>query len=398
MTWEVKMSRHKGLHKWIDTVTTHMPHLSKLQATVLALFSFGMVMVRSCGLTSVASFLANLLAKKENSVRQQLREWYYDAQDKKGEKRCGLDVTTCFGPLLMWILSWWPSKELRLALALDASTLGQRFTVLAISLLYRGCAIPVAWTVVSATAKGAWRGHWLTLLEHLLGSVPSDWTVIVLTDRGLYARWLYKQVKKMGWHPFFRINSNGKFRPEGSNMYRSLTQAAPRVGSSWCGYVRCFKNHPLECVLLARWDEGYDEPCLIITDLAPDQADACWYAMRSWIECGFNDTKSGGWQWQKTRITDPDRAMRFWLAIAVATLWAVSVGGEADATLPASSFDELPPSHIARRRSRKLLPPRLLSCFRRGVLKILSELLAGRPLPLGRFHPEPWPCSPPLPP
>ena len=392
------MSRHKGLNKWIKTVLTHMPHLSKPQATVLALFSFGIVMVRSCGLSTVASFLANLLGKKENTIRQQLREWYYDDQAKKGEKRCEVDVATCFGPLLRWILSWWPVEEPRLALALDASTLGQTFTVLAISVLYRGCAIPIAWTIVSATAKGCWRSHWLTLLEHLSGSVPDNWTVIVLTDRGLYARWLYKQVKAIGWHPFFRINSNGKFRPEDSNKYRPLTHAAPTVGSSWCGYVRCFKKHPLDCTPLAKWDEGQDEAWLIITDLTPQQADACWYAMRAWIESGFNDTKSGGWQWHRTRITDPDRAERCWLAIVVATLWAVSVGGEADATLPASSFEELPPSHVARRRCRNPFPQRLLSCFRRGILKIISDLLAGRPLPLGRFYPEPWPSSPPLPP
>ncbi len=52
-------------------------------------------------------------------------------------------------------------------------------------------------------------------------------------------------------------------------------------------------------------------------------------------------------------MVDPERATRFWLAIAVATLWVLSVGGEADANIPASSFDPLPENHIARRRSRK---------------------------------------------
>src|SRR2546427_6293816 len=34
--------------------------------------------------------------------------WGYGAQDKKGHKRRELDVSTCFGPLLQWILAWWP--------------------------------------------------------------------------------------------------------------------------------------------------------------------------------------------------------------------------------------------------------------------------------------------------
>lgn len=66
-----------------------------------------------------------------------------------------LDVKTCFGPLMRWILQGWPPEEKRLALACDASTLGQRFTVLVISVVDRGCGIPVAWEVVAATTKGA---------------------------------------------------------------------------------------------------------------------------------------------------------------------------------------------------------------------------------------------------
>ncbi|MEM7133975.1 MAG: hypothetical protein AAF702_47215 [Chloroflexota bacterium] len=50
-------------------------------------------------------------------------------------------------PLVTWVLSWWSSDEKRLALATDASSLGKRFVVLAISIVYRGCAIPVAWIV-----------------------------------------------------------------------------------------------------------------------------------------------------------------------------------------------------------------------------------------------------------
>lgn len=389
------MTRNEGLSQWMANVATHLAHLSKPQAVVLALWSFGMVMTKSCGLTTVAAFLASLGGQKEQTVRQRLREWYRDATDKKGAHRQELDVTTCFAPLVHWVLSWWPTQEKRLALAMDASTLGQRFVVLAISIVYRGCAIPVAWVLVSATDPGAWKPQWLALFDHLQDCVPADWTVIVLADRGLYAAWLYERITKLNWHPFLRINSGGKFRPEGATTFQRLTTAAPKVGTAWCGRVTCFKSHPLTCTLLARWAAGYDDPWLIVTDLAPEQADVCWYGLRAWIECGFKDTKRGGWQWQQTQITDPDRATRFWLAIAVATLWVVSVGGEADATLPASSFDELPATHIARRRATRRTQPRLLSCFRRGLLVILAATLNGLALPFGQFYPEPWPTAAP---
>jgi hypothetical protein len=152
----------------------------------------------------------------------------------------------------------------------------------------------------------------------------------------------------------------------------------------------------LDCTLLARWDDGYAEPWLIATDLAAEVAEAAWYGMRSWIEGGFKDLKRGGWQWHQTKMTDPARATRLWLAMAVATLWVVSVGGEADATLPVSSLEELPEAHVARRRGTRRARARLLSCFRRGVLVILAALLKGEPVPLGRFVPEPWPSEPPV--
>ncbi|MGK7951201.1 MAG: hypothetical protein AB4368_21050 [Xenococcaceae cyanobacterium] len=40
------------------------------------------------------------------------------------------------------------------------------------------------------------------------------------------------------------------------------------------------------------------------------------------------DVKSDGWQWHKTRLRQPDRAERPKLAMAVAMLWMVTLGGE----------------------------------------------------------------------
>lgn len=380
-----------GIEEWQEQVREKLPKLSKPQAVVLALWSFGMVITQSCGLTTVAGLIAGLQGKKEGSVRQRLREWYMGAEEKKGNDREELDVTLCFSGLVLWVLSWWSSTEKRLALVMDASSLGERFVVLAISIVYRGCAIPVAWVVVKAAVPGSWQPHWERLFSCLQGSVPANWLVIILADRGLYAHWLYKLIQKRGWHPFLRINQGGTFCKAGSSQFLSLAFAVPAKGN-WSGVVTCFKSNPLVCTLLACWDDRHKDPWLIVTDLAPHQADVCWYGLRAWIECGFKQTKRAGWQWQATKMTDPERATRFWLAIAVATLWVVSVGGAAEDNLPASSFDDLPPLHIARRTTKRT-QPRLLGCFRRGILAILVALLHAQPLPFGAFTPLPWPRS-----
>jgi hypothetical protein len=162
---------------------THLPHLSKPQAAVLALWSLGMVRARSCALTAVSGWMATLRQRTENTVRQQWRAWCDEAEAKRGDQRQALAVEACLVPLLQWILRTWQGTQL--ALALDATTLGTRFTVLAISVVYRGGAIPVAWTILPATGPQAWRRAWLRMLRLRRPALPHGWTVIVLADRGL---------------------------------------------------------------------------------------------------------------------------------------------------------------------------------------------------------------------
>ncbi len=391
------MSQPDPFAYWKETVSRAFPHLSRPQASVLALWSYGMVLAKACGITLVSATLALQLGGKEASLVQRLREWCYGAADKKGAHRREVEVRTCFAPLLRWLLSWWPIQEPRLVFALDATTLSDRFTVLAISVLYRGCAIPVAWKVVVAGAKGTWQPYWKDLLTLLGGCVPAEWLVLVLSDRGLYAPWLYQQIMVLGWHPFLRINHQGNFRPLGQDTFRPLSSLLPKVGCAWCGEVICFSEPKsrLRCTLLARWEDRYHEGWLVVTDLVPTSTAVAWYGMRSWIECGFKDCKRGGWQWHQTKMTDPARAERLWLAIAVATLWVVSVGGEADASLPVSTLDALPETHIARRTRQSVSRPHLLSCFARGWLTIMGALIRGEGVVLGRFVPQTWPSVAP---
>ncbi|OLT58055.1 hypothetical protein [Moorena bouillonii] len=119
--------------------------------------------------------------------------------------------------------------------------------------------------------------------------------------------------------------------------------------------------------------------------------------------------KRGGKGSHHTKMNDPGqkatlrerRAERLWLAIAVATLFLVSIGGEAEANLPASSLppldDEMSSSAQTKENPSipekqilllKTNPTRFLSCFRRGFLRILASAIKGMPLPTGRFIPD----------
>jgi hypothetical protein len=294
---------------------------------VLALWSYGIALTRSCGRLTVATFLALLMRQKVATVEQRLYEWCCPATHKAGAKRQTVDVPTCFVPLLRWIVALWTGTHL--ALALDATSLGDRFVVLTLSVVYRGCGIPVAWTVLRANQPGAWRREWLRLLRRVRPAIPPAWTVLVLADRGLWARWLFGRIVRLGWHPLLRINNGATCRPVGHARWYWLHELVGAVGQSWRGRGTAFVSpaRRVDCTLVAWWGTGYTDPWFLLTDLEPEGCEAAWDSLRSWCEQGFKCFKRGGWQWQYTQMSAPERAARLWLALAVATLWMVSVGG-----------------------------------------------------------------------
>jgi len=78
---------------------------------------------------------------------------------------------------------------------------------------------------------------------------------------------------------------------------------------------------------------------------------------------------------------------RLWLAISIATIWVLSVGGEADASIPEDTLPDTAQDTICQRKTSK---PRRVSIFRRGWILILVSLIRHRPLTFGSFVPELW--------
>jgi Transposase DDE domain len=414
------MPRPQPLYSWIQQVVTAFPQLSRPQAKTLALYSFGVILAKRCGLNSVAATLKPLLRTSFGTIRSRLQEFYQPATIKSGNSRRQIDVPSCFPALLAWALKDWPAS--RLALALDATSLEDRFTVLSISVVYRGCAFPVSWKVLRANVKHAWKPEWLALLDVFQASVPRNWTVIVMTDRGLYARWLFQKIRDLGWHPLMRITHLSKFRKRGASRSIPVTALAPREGCRWQGQGVAFPKkleRRLACTLLACWEPGYEGPWFLVTDLGPDQAEGLWYGMRAWIEQGFRLFKRGGWQWQATRMTDPERVERLWLVLAVATCYVLKVGGDTEEReMAVGTLSESVPAEAKLRRARQRTSQsgaptsahaasgqaarpqrprratgtthRLVSVFDQGSSELITQLIAGHQPPRPQWRPEPW--------
>ncbi len=385
------------LSQWSQEVSTAFSHLSKPQVWGVVLWSAGIALSGAAGITQISALLALVLEQPEQTVFQRLREWYLDSKHKSGNKRRELDVTSCFGPLLCWIVRLWGEGSRQMVLVLDATTLGERWTILSISVVLRGCAIPVAWKVLGGHEKGSWRPHWESLLKHLEGSIPADWQVLVMADRGLYARWLFQAICACGWHPFLRINLGVKARAEGEEAFDWISRWTPVPGTSWKGRVECFagKKSRVNCTLLMHWETGYESAWAVLTDLAPEEAHVSWYSMRTWTETGYKDFKRGLWGWHHSKMQEASRVERLWLAMAVAQIWTVSLGCQAEQEQrQALRGESLPAQHIACRRRKRPAdqpPQRRLSCVVRGRLGLVAALFTAAVLPCGRLLAEAWP-------
>jgi Transposase DDE domain len=378
------MSRHPQLYPWAQQIATHLPTLTPSLAFVLALWSVGMILGRRCGLDSVTTHLAALLGQSFNTVRQRLREFYQEAPAKRGSNRKDFQADACFAPLLAWVLSFWSEK--RLALALDVTNLGSRFHVLCVSAVCGGVGIPVAWKILIGHRPDAWHPYWCELLPLLKEAVGPDWRVVVLSDRGLESPRLFREITALGWHPLMRVKGGGKFRPQGWHGWHWMVDFVRQPRARFAAAGMAYKGEPLGCTLLACWEEGHEEPWLLLTDLGPAAANPCWYAWRAWIEQGFKVVKSGGLNWHNTRMTQTERAERQFLAVAVTTLWLVAVGSEIERNAPVETIGRLPANN-ARRPDRV----RRTRLFVSGAAAVLAALLNGALLPQGKLHQESWP-------
>jgi hypothetical protein len=374
-----------------ETIGVHLPDLRPAQRRGLALWVVGTMVAGSACQTAVVAALLPL-GLGVHAVRQYLREWLYDGADRAAPCGASLDVRACFAPLLRWVLGWWQGTDL--PLAIDATSLGSRLVVLSVSVPYRGSAIPVAWQVVPATAEGAWMADFLALLALVRPAVPAGWTVLVLADRGLWSPKLWDALRPWEWHPLLRLTGRCTFRPAGQRQRVRATRLVPGPGHAWIGEGVAFKDKPdrRAGTLVVVWEAGQEAPWVLLTTLAPATVEPTWYALRAWIELGFRALKSLGWHWERTRRTDPTRAARHVLVLAVATLLSLALGTRAE---DAERADRTParwphPGPVPTAGSRQL------SVFTRGRAWGRHLLLRQRRLWTRLWLvPEAWPDPPP---
>jgi hypothetical protein len=330
------MAGHPRVTAWTTLIQAPWPPVTTPHATVLALGSLGLGLARSWALTAVSAFLAPWLGRNAPAVRQQGRECCSEATATRGTARGALAGAPCLVPLWPWVGEQWEGTPLAVALA--ATTLGTRVTVLAMSGVSRSWASPGAWTVRAATAHQAWQRAGLRRRRQVRRAVPRAWTVLVRAERGLSARWRVRRLTRVGGHPCWRRTwPGGPVRPPGQVRGGALQTLVPEPGTPWQGTGSACHGRPrqLHGTRLACGDAEDQAPWGLLPALPPEARTACGDGGRTWMAQGCKSTPRAGWPWQRPPMPTPARAARRWRAGAGAPLGVLSGGGEADAAIPA---------------------------------------------------------------
>lgn len=303
-----------------EHLQTCLPHLGVWSSRRLALLVTGMLLARHTALPRLAAQLRRVThTAQADSIERRLRRTLATATwDLPG-------IVEAFVRVSLQHLPPGPC-----VLVLDDTQQTDRCTLTTLALAYRGRALPLAWCRWSGRLHGAYWRQIDQLFARAQRLLPPQVQPVLLADRGLASPALVRLIQQRGWDYLLRVQRDTTLRtaPRGPRRLR-LDELVPRPGAPGVvtqGWV--FLKRSTWAHVTAVWRPGYQEPWLLVSNLERGLGLADLYAQRMHIEALFRDTKSGGFEWELSRVLRPERAERLLLGVMLA-IWCGVLLGEA---------------------------------------------------------------------
>ena len=309
--------------------TTCQPfHLRRTSVERLVLLVSGIMAAQSSIILRVAQKVESLGltdASCPESVERRLRRTLSDRRL----------VRRLYEAFLARLIPW--SDLVEVVVIVDESAKRDHLHLLRASLAYRGAVIPLAW-VLWQQQQPLPEGRYWQEMDHLLGRVaallPSACTVTVVADRAYDVPAFIDRLTDAGWHWVLRCKARGTVRfldHQGQEWALAdlVDRHLPRPDHRWKTRGQLFKQAGWRTAsLVGIWERTAKEPLVVITDLAPQWAVLRTYALRAWIEPGFRQEKSRGWQWEASQVPSLAHQHTLLLAMAWASVLTLLLGGQ----------------------------------------------------------------------
>jgi len=234
-----------------------------------------------------------------------------------------INVHQLYGPLIQQALQDW--GDFRLRLALDTSVLWDQYCIVRLSVIYRGRAVPLVWTVLAHGSSSVAYATYAALLDQAAALLPLGCTVEFLADRGFADTALLNQLKRLGWH--WRIRIKRSFQVYRYGKFRKLKRVtlAPGQARFW-HHVWITQDYYGPVHLALARPRGGKDYWYVVSDEPTGQATFADYGARFDIEENFLDDKSNGFQLEASLIRSAQALTRLCFVLAVATLYLTAQG------------------------------------------------------------------------
>jgi hypothetical protein len=223
-------------------------------------------------------------------------------------------------------LASWAGEKIYLAL--DSSSLWDRFVIVRMALIYRGRALPLSWLVMAHASSSVAFEDYKHILKEAAAVLPAGCRVTLLADRGFDDNDLLCLARDLGWS--FRIRLKRSLRVYRANKPSTkIGRLMPEKGKALFLHKVWLTDRFFGPVYLAlahaQTRNGYEE-WAIVSDEPTDLHTFDEYGLRFDLEENFLDDKSAGFQIESSEIRDASMLSRLGVILATATLYLVSVG------------------------------------------------------------------------
>ena len=210
-------------------------------------------------------------------------------------------------------------------LAIDGSLVGRGCICLMISLIYKGRALPLVFTVVRGNKGHLPEDTHVELVNKLRPLIPeSTQQVIFLGDGEFDGIRLQKTLSSFGWKYVSRTSANITIYADDEPF--QIEMLAAMLPKGHCqGLRNCQITHKEygPVTVVAWWGDDQKEPLFLVTNFLSVSKACDYYAMRFTIETFFSDQKSRGFNIDKSHLSCPQRLRRLLYASCLAYLWII---------------------------------------------------------------------------
>ena len=300
----------------VDVLGQHQNWLDLRHLKTLAWMTVGLMQAGTISLTAWVPYVQSRAMYAQSTVRRFAR-WLENDR---------IDVHALYGPLLQQALAEWGNAVLYLAL--DTSLLWESYGLVRISLVYRGRAVPLVWTVLEHPSSSVAYDVYKGVLNKVVELLPCQCRVVFTADRGFADTHLMQHLTALGWH--WRIRIKGSFWVYRHGKQRCKVKRIPLSAGQALFWHHVYLTKqcygPVHLALGRPQDSK--EYWFVVSDEPTESKTFEEYGLRFDIEENFLDDKSNGFQLESSLIRSAKALERLCCVLALTTLYLVAQGAE----------------------------------------------------------------------